>query len=432
MSKCKRKRALRYRLDRAVRNFVMALMTRVTPDLRGEDVELQPQKIRKILIVRGLFRMGDAILATPAIRLFRNNFPAAQIDFVGPPISKRLFENLPIDRHYAICKTFPRAGGSYVGLLRQLRAAKYDLAFDASGSSAALGSFIVGFSGARLRVGLSGRWDRWFNMRLDRPAITNKYDVLPELIGQLGLETGKVYPKLLLAVAEMKQGESRIRALVRGDAPIVGIFVGGRRSRGKRWQKEKFADLAGLLHGTGVQPIIFLGPEEHDWLGYFRKECAAIAATVFEPDVRQFAALVARCDLFVTCDGGPMHLACALRVRTIAIFLTSDVKRWGPPVELERSSAAITLVWRWCLRPAGRSCLSSPKKIASPIALPHRSSIPAVNRLEVHHEDRERTNMLSGSRPRLGGTPSVLGGGFASFLRLGFALESRAGRTFRA
>jgi heptosyltransferase-3 len=331
------KRALRYRLDRGVRNFVMAIMTRLTPDLRDENVELQPPKIRKILIVRSLFRMGDAILATPAIRLFRNNFPAARIDFVGPPISKRLFENLPIDRHYAICKTFPRAGWSYIGLLKRLRATKYDLAFDASGSSAALGSFIVGFSGARLRVGLSGRWDRWFNIRLDRPSTSNKYDILPELIGSLGLETGKVYPKLLLAPAELEQGRARIRTLMRrGDAPIVGIFVGGRRSRGKRWQKEKFADVAGLLCGAGAQPIIFVGPEERDWLGYFRRESAAVAPALFEPDVRKFASLVASCDVFVTCDGGPMHLACALRVRTVAIFLASNVKRWGPPVELGR------------------------------------------------------------------------------------------------
>jgi heptosyltransferase III len=337
VSRRKPKRALRYRLDRGVRNFVMALMTRLTPDLRDEKVELQLQKIQKILIVRSLFRMGDAILATPAIRLFRNNFPSAQIDFVGPPISERLFENLPIDRHYAICKTFPRACWSYIGLLKRLRATKYDLAFDASGSSAAMGSLIVGFSGARLRVGLSGRWDRWFNLRLDRPSGSNKYDILPNLIGSLGLETGKIYPSLFLAGAEINQGKARVCDLVSsGNAPIIGIFVGGRKARAKRWEKEKFAELAYRLRGSGAQPVIFVGPEEYDWLGYFRRECVETAPTVFEPDVRKFAALVYGCHLFVTCDGGPMHLACALRVRTIAIFLTSNVKRWGPPVELGR------------------------------------------------------------------------------------------------
>ena len=315
----------------------MALMTRLTPDLRDERFELQPQKIRKILIVRSVFRMGDAILATPAIWLFRNNFPAAQIDFVGPPISRRLFENLPIDSHYAICKTFPRAGWSYIALLKQLRATSYDLAFDASGSSAALGAFIIGFSGARLRVGLSGRWDRWFNVRLQRPATLNKYYTVPELIGSLGLESRRIYPKLLLAPAEIKEGRSRIQSLVRrAEAPIVGVFVGGRKARGKRWRKENFAELARRLGGAGTQPLIFIGPEERDWLAYFQRESAGVTPTIFEPDVRKFAALVANCNLFVACDGGPVHLACALRVRTVAIFFASDANRWGPPAQLGR------------------------------------------------------------------------------------------------
>jgi heptosyltransferase-3 len=313
----------------------MALMTRLTADLRNEQVEFQPQNIHKILIVRSLFRMGDAILAIPAIRLFRSNFPAARIDFVGPPISKRLFQNLSIDHHYAISKTFPRAAWYYMALVHQLRASKYDLAFDASGSSAALGSFIVGFSGARLRAGLIGRWDRWFNVRLDRRSAKNKYEILPELIGSLGLKTEKVYPKLQLAPAEMEQGRAHIRALV-GDAPTVGVFVGGRKTRGKRWGKEKFANLAEGLRRAGLRPVIFVGPEERELLRFFQEKSAGVAPTVFESDVRRFASLVANCDVFVTCDGGPMHLACAVGVRTVSIFFASDVKRWAPPDELGR------------------------------------------------------------------------------------------------
>jgi ADP-heptose:LPS heptosyltransferase len=56
------------------------------------------QDIKKILLVGGLFGMGDSILATPAILLLRHNFPAATIDFVGLRIGKKLFQNLPIDR----------------------------------------------------------------------------------------------------------------------------------------------------------------------------------------------------------------------------------------------------------------------------------------------------------------------------------------------
>ncbi|MGH7796726.1 MAG: glycosyltransferase family 9 protein [Candidatus Binatia bacterium] len=300
--------------------------------------------------------MGDAILATPAILLFRRNFPTAKIDFVGSSISKALFENMPIDRHFEVYRSFPQASWSYLVLLKKIRGTKYDLAFDASGSSAALGSFIVGFSAARLRVGLKGKWDRWFNVPLHRPAIRNKYRILPELLGSLGLDNPTMYPRLFLSPGEVRQGKTRMQVLVGSNkAPIVGIFVGGRKARGKRWAREKFLELAIRLLGAGAQPVIFVGPEERDLLAYFQRELRGNARTIFEPDVRAFASLVANCNLFVACDSGPIHLACALRVRTVAIFLKDEFDHWGPPADLGRiicpeEAVSVDAVFEACVR----------------------------------------------------------------------------------
>ena len=85
-----------------------------------------------------------------------------------------------------------------------------------------------------------------------------------------------------------------------------------------------------------MQPIVFIGPEESDLLGYFSDALGPGVPVLLEPDVRAFAALVANCKLFVGCDSGPVHLACALRVRTIAIFLQANFAHWGPPAELAR------------------------------------------------------------------------------------------------
>jgi ADP-heptose:LPS heptosyltransferase len=222
-------------------------------------------------------------------------------------------------------------------LLRKIRSEKYDLAFDAGGSSAALGAFIVGFSGARLRVGLRGKWDRWFNIRLDRPRTRNKYRTLPELIGAMGLDGPLIYPRLFLRLGEVKYGKAQMRERIGdSDGPLVGIFVGGRKSRGKRWAKENFVELANRQVRAGAQPVIFLGPEEKDLQAYFRGELEGTAPIIFEPNVRGFASLIANCDLFVACDSGPVHLACALRVRTVAIFFKNDFDHWGPPPDLAR------------------------------------------------------------------------------------------------
>jgi heptosyltransferase-3 len=315
----------------------MRAMSWITPGSSESERDFHPQEIKRILVVRSLFRMGDVILATPAILLFRKNFPSAQIDFVGSELSRRLFANLPVDRHYEVHRRFPEACWSYVMLLKQIRERKYDLAFEASGSSAALGAFIIGFSGARLRVGLKGKWDRWFNVRLHRPATRNKYRILPDLFGSLGLDNPPVYPTLYLSPGELRKGKTRIQAFVGSDKkPIIGVFVGGRKRRGKRWAKENFLELGNRLLGAAAQPMFFVGPEEKDLFSYFQREFRHQAPTIFEPDPRSFATLVASCDLFVACDSGPVHLACALRVRAVAIFLKDEFNHWGPPPELAR------------------------------------------------------------------------------------------------
>jgi ADP-heptose:LPS heptosyltransferase len=325
------KRSIRYRLDSAIRALAMQVMSWLTPTASAQPINLQRNEIKKILLVRSVFRMGDSLLATPAILIFRKNFPHARVDFVGSSIAKLLYENLPINHHYAVYRGFPKVCWSYMALLKEIRLANYDLAVDVSGSSAALGSFIVGFSAARFRIGIKGKWDQWFNVRLARPATHNKYSNLPELLGFLGLATEQCLPSLVLSHIEAEQGRRRIEDLVGCDQSfIVGIFVGGRKTRGKRWPRENFLELAVALHAEGVRIIIFVGPEERELLAYFEEGSRRIPV-VFEPNVRSFASMVASCNLFVTCDSGPLHLACAMQVKTIAIFLQRNFDRWGPP-----------------------------------------------------------------------------------------------------
>lgn len=98
----------RYWLDRQIRGFVMFVMRCITPRSADRSVDFQQEKIERILLMRGIFRMGDSILATPAIIIFRERFATAKIDFVGPRVSKILFQNLPMDHHYEVFPGFPK------------------------------------------------------------------------------------------------------------------------------------------------------------------------------------------------------------------------------------------------------------------------------------------------------------------------------------
>jgi heptosyltransferase-3 len=344
-----------YRLNKTISGAaggIIGMATRRSPDV---EVDLGRVAIRKILLVRGNFRMGDSVLASPAILLFRKNFPGARIDFVGSPMSRTLFENLPIDRHYEITRRFPDASWAYFGLIKQIRSEGYDLAVDVSGSQSAMGAFVVGFSGAPLRAGLRGKRDRWLNIRVARPAERNKYRALPALVAALGLESGEVLPSIAITAAEKAEGKQRMEtALGRGPGPLVAVFVGGRVSRRKRLPAEFFIELTAALKRTVAKVAMFVGPEEKSLIDFFKRSLGPDIPVLFEPSVRTFAAMVAGCDLFVTADSGPMHLACAVGTRTVAIFQKADHRHWGPPesrarIVYRRGGATVDEVLKACL-----------------------------------------------------------------------------------
>ena len=336
-----RERVLRYRLNRGLRSAAARITARITFKSPDTPLILEREQIRKILLVRATFRIGDSILATPAVFLFRRNFPRAKIDFIGPPVAKTLLRNLPVDHHYPIYQRLPKSSWSYITLLRQIRGTRYDLAIDLSCSKSALAAFIVGFSGARFRVGVRGRRDQWFNVRLDRPRELNKYKMVPELLRSLGLEAQDLVPALSLSPGEREAGRLRVEELFGAEdfsGPVVGLFVGGRKSWGKRWPEENFRDIATALRGDGARVIVFTGPDERDIRRYFEDELPPDIPVLLERNLGAFASLVAACDLFVCCDSGPMHLAAALGVRTVAIFLFErDCARWAPPPDLARA-----------------------------------------------------------------------------------------------
>ncbi|MGH7769215.1 MAG: glycosyltransferase family 9 protein [Candidatus Binatia bacterium] len=321
-----------YKLNKTISGLASGIIHVVTARSPDVEVDLSRETIRKILLVRGNFRMGDSVLASPAILLFRKNFPAARIDFVGSPMSRTLFENLPIDRHYEITRRFPDASWAYFSLIKQIRSERYDLAVDVSGSQSSMGAFVVGFSGARLRAGLRGKRDRWLNIRVAKPAERNKYRALPAFVAALGLSSEETYPYIALASDEKAEGRGRMEtALGQGAGPIVAVFVGGRASRRKRLPSESFIELARALRQSVAKVAVFVGPEEKTLVDFLKRRLGQDIPVLFEPSVRMFAAMVAGCDLFVTADSGPMHLACAVGTRTVAIFQKADHRHWGPP-----------------------------------------------------------------------------------------------------
>jgi heptosyltransferase-3 len=351
---------LRYRLDRLIRNLVMGAISALASAQNRATIDPRGQELKRILLVRANFRMGNAILTLPAIAAFRNNYPAAQIDYVGSQISRLLFVNQPLDRHYETPRRFPQVLWQYFILMRRLRASHYDLALDVSCSQSGLASFIIGLSGAHIRAGCAGKWDGLFNFRVDKLREANKYRKLSELLSAFRLNSIDEVGTLKFSAAEVSAGHAALAsALGKVSGPVIGVFIGARKLRGKRWPLENFVEVVVGLTQKGFRVVTFLGPEEADIADEIKVALGPGAILVAEPALRKFAVMVAQLELFICCDSGPMHLACAVGVRVLAIFRERDVTRWAPPASVARTVSSAETVSAGAVLSAALEELSS-------------------------------------------------------------------------
>jgi heptosyltransferase-2 len=163
-------------------------------------------------------------------------------------------------------------------------------------------------------------------------------------------------PRLTLPAELARRGVERLRrARIEGDAPLVGLFPGAEWGASKRWPWRRFADLATELRRRrpDARLAIFVGPKE-TWLGVRVFEESGKIHPVLGPDLdlAGLAAVLARLDLLVTNDSGPMHLAAALGVDTVALFGPTDPRRTAP------AGDGHTVLYRdlWCSPCFRRRC----------------------------------------------------------------------------
>lgn len=156
-----------------------------------------------------------------------------------------------------------------------------------------------------------------------------------ELLTAMRVNPPAWVPRLELPAELQRSGLDRLRRggidPARGE--IVAVFPGAEFGPSKRWPWRRFADLLRELRRQrpGVQGVIVAGPKEL-WTAVRVHEESGKFHPVIGPDLdlAGLAAALSHCNLLVTNDSGPMHLAAALGVRCVALFGPTDPRRTAP------------------------------------------------------------------------------------------------------
>ncbi|MCZ6679259.1 MAG: lipopolysaccharide heptosyltransferase II [Candidatus Poribacteria bacterium] len=287
--------------------------------------------MKNILLIR-LSSLGDIVLTSPAIRAVRRHFPQAQISMlVAKQSAELLTENPHLDEVIPFDRTAQNKDtGEMWRIIRLLRERRFDLAIDFQRKFRT--SLLAYLSGAKCRVGYHQPNGLLCTVRVPDRVNKHAIDRYFDLLHAAGIPATDRTLELFITDAE--HIDARETLAVRGiqsDRLKVGLFPGaGWKLR--EWMPDRFAAIGNRVsEHFDAQVLIFGGPNERELVdqvaNIMKRESISLAGDF---SIRQFAALVKQCDLFITNDTGPMHVAAAMHTPTVALFGPGNHLRFQP------------------------------------------------------------------------------------------------------
>lgn len=323
----------------------------------------QPTLAPRRLLVLRLERIGDLLMAMPAISALRARAPGAALHLVVGEWNAELARVIPgVSSVECVNAPWLARGAPAHGPLDlcrrgwRWRARGFDLAVNLEPDIRS--NALLGLSGASSRVGYASGGGAAFltrTLRYDTSAHTAVNAMrlvdaaLPGSPGPAGQNLAA--PAMSLHVADDARRNVGVHLTDAGRL-LVGINPSGGR-RVKQWAAERFGEVGTRLGRAHRATIVLVGAVED------RGIVSAVRASIAEDvrvidlsgrlDLSGLAALSERLALLITGDTGPMHLAAAVGTPIVAIFGPSSPARYAPLTP----NARVVRQPLWC-RPCDR------------------------------------------------------------------------------
>lgn len=295
-----------------------------------------PDDVSRILVVE-LWNIGDVVLTMPFLAQLRVLFPRATTTLLAQSHARELLEGTGlVDEFVELRITSTDSWLTYNPfafdwrelrrLGKELRQRKFDLAFHCR--THIRERVVVAMSGARRRVGYAvADSDRLLTdpIPVDDPNRHKVADWL-RLLEPFGGPVETEIPSLKVSGSDRQWARDYLagHGVLPADV-MVGIHPGASLAE-KRWPLDRFHSMAeALATRAGVRVLAFVEPG-----GYGASLGEIKGVTSVDAGLRRLMSLIERCDLLVCNDSGPMHIAGALGVPTVAVFGFGMAKWFSP------------------------------------------------------------------------------------------------------
>ncbi|MGA1194714.1 MAG: lipopolysaccharide heptosyltransferase II [Kiritimatiellia bacterium] len=267
--------------------------------------------------------IGDAIMAMPALQLYRHKYPNRHLAVLARGALADLWA-----MHEAPNQIIRYQGRPdfFHPVFGELRSGGFDAAWILPNSFRSAWTATRG--GIRRRIGFGGGLrsplinDRRAPLR-DERHIHQAWEYLQLFSPD---ELPDEIPAPRLKVPDMEATKFPAPA-----QPVIGLIPGAARGPAKRWPPEHFIALAQRLVADGFALDVFGGPDDRELGSHITAAVGGPCRNLCgQTSIAEWAELMARCQLVVANDSGGMHLAAALGRPLIALYGITDPARTGP------------------------------------------------------------------------------------------------------
>lgn len=268
------------------------------------------------LVIRAPNHLGDVVMALGALR-------DSGADVV---VVSSLAPLLEMARIPGRILPFRRDAGGWFETMEVLRRGSYRRGVLLSGSFSA--AFLFRLAGIPRLRGLAADGRSW--MLSDPVPVTrfsgnhrvNNFRLLADLPL---LDPVRPHP-LTPPPAVVEEWRKRLSP---GGDTLVGLFPGS-NAPARRWDPERFAELARVLVGRGSRVVVLGSGAERPLTAAVAGDTPGVLDLGGRTDLVGLAAVLSLCGLFITNDTGPMHLAAAVGTRTLTLWGSSDPSEVHP------------------------------------------------------------------------------------------------------
>jgi lipopolysaccharide heptosyltransferase II len=303
--------------------------------------QANPLALNRLLVV-DLADIGDLIMTTPALSALRETYPAACIDLLttahAAPILNGtdlvnnviLFNKVAFDHPLDLLRPRNLIGGWQ--LARQLGQSQYDAVLIFRHLTTHFGALkhaaLALVTGAPHRIGLDNGKGWFLTHRATDLGFGARHEVeyWLDVAALIGATTSNPRLRVGFSDADRKWAEDHLPPLEK----LVVIHPGsGGYSLARRWEPEKFAQVADALHNEGKTIVLVGGPGDNAEEVIRHMQHPPINL-VGQTTLNQLAAVISLASRYIGADSGVLHIAAAVGTPITSLYGPSNHLAWGP------------------------------------------------------------------------------------------------------